>query len=83
MDPSSTIQMVLGLLLLSGLLLGLVAARFGLPRVAAYVLAGMLFSPSLLGGLLGVHVKRESEALLLVKRWNRSARRLRAQVFNQ
>ncbi len=51
MDTSSAIHIVLGLLLLSGLLLGLVAARFGLPRVAAYVLAMLLILPDGLGGL--------------------------------
>jgi len=56
MESQTAIHLVLGVLLLTGLLLGLVASRLGLPRVAAYVIAGMLFSPHLLGGLLEVRV---------------------------
>jgi Kef-type K+ transport system membrane component KefB len=56
METPTAIHMVLGVLLLTGLLLGLLASRFELPRVAAYVIAGMLFSPSLLGGWLGIRV---------------------------
>jgi len=56
----------LGLLLLSGLVAGLVASRLGLPRVAAYVLAGMVFSPRLLGGVLHVSVGPWSEPLTTV-----------------
>ena len=58
MSSLSAIHLVLG-----SLLLGLVASRFGLPRVAAYVFAGILFSPSLLGGLLGVRVGAWAEPL--------------------
>ena len=39
----------MGLLVVSGLLLGLGASRLGLPRVVGYVAAGILFSPDLLG----------------------------------
>ena len=46
-DHSNILQ--LGLLLLSGLLAGQVANKIAVPRVAAYVLIGVLFSPELLG----------------------------------
>jgi Kef-type K+ transport system membrane component KefB len=45
--------LVLGALLVTGLAAGLCAARFGLPRVAAYVVAGIVFSPGVLGDRLG------------------------------
>lgn len=51
-----SVHLVLALLLLAGLSLGLLASRLGLPRVVAYVLGGVLFSPSLLGDRLGLHV---------------------------
>jgi Kef-type K+ transport system membrane component KefB len=63
MDSSSAIRALLGLLLLGGLPLGLVASRFGLPRVAAYVLAGALFSQGLLGGVLSLRVGEWAEPL--------------------
>lgn len=44
--------LLLGLLLLSGLFAGQLANRIGIPRVAAYVLIGTLFSPDLLGQFL-------------------------------
>lgn len=44
--------LLLGLLLLSGLFAGQFANKIGLPRVAAYVLIGTLFSPDLLGQFL-------------------------------
>jgi len=49
-------HLMLGLLLTTGLLLGFAATFVGLPRVVAYVLAGILFSPSLLGATAGVRV---------------------------
>ena len=49
MDAISPITLNLGLLLLTGLVFGYIASRFNLPRVAAYVIAGMIFSPDLLG----------------------------------
>ena len=44
--------LLLGLLLLSGLFAGQFANKIGLPRVAAYVLIGILFSPDILGQFL-------------------------------
>jgi len=44
--------LLLGLLLLSGLFAGQFANKIGLPRVAAYVFIGALFSPDLLGYFL-------------------------------
>ncbi len=49
MDAVSPLTLNLGLLLLTGLALGYIASRYSLPRVAAYVIAGMIFSPDLLG----------------------------------
>lgn len=49
MDAISPITLNLGLLLLAGLLFGYIASRYNLPRVAAYVIAGMIFSPDFLG----------------------------------
>ena len=56
MEHTAQIHLTLSLLLLSGLLFGLLASRFELPRVPAYVLAGILFSPALLGGMLGLSI---------------------------
>jgi Kef-type K+ transport system membrane component KefB len=55
--------LVLGALLVTGLAAGLCAARFGLPRVAAYVVAGIVFSPNLLGDRLGFTVGEWTEPL--------------------
>ncbi len=51
-----TLQLLLiGLLAVSGLVAGTaVAAWLNLPRVVAYILVGLVFSPDLLGGWLGV-----------------------------
>lgn len=49
MDVEYSNVLLLGLLLLSGLFAGQIASRIGIPRVAAYVLTGTLFSPELLG----------------------------------
>ena len=51
MDAISPITLNLGLLLLTGLVFGYIASRYNLPRVAAYVIAGMIFSPDFLGRL--------------------------------
>jgi Kef-type K+ transport system membrane component KefB len=56
MDAISTISLNLGLLLLSGLIFGCIASRYNLPRVAAYVIAGMIFSPGLLGRFAWIEI---------------------------
>jgi Kef-type K+ transport system membrane component KefB len=66
MDSFSSIILNLGLLMLSGLFFGAIASRFGLPRVVAYVLAGMVFSPDLLGRRLNFEVGLWAESLTLV-----------------
>jgi Kef-type K+ transport system membrane component KefB len=53
----------IGLLLAVGMVTGLVAARLGLPRVAGYVLAGVAFSPGLLGEALRLDVAAWSPPL--------------------
>ena len=53
----------IGLLLAVGMVAGLIAARFGLPRVAGYVLAGVAFSPGLLGEALRLDVAAWSPPL--------------------
>src|SRR5690554_2404526 len=53
---TASIFINLGLLLVTGLLFSLVAARFNLPRIAFYVLAGLLWSPDLLGGLFNLQL---------------------------
>ena len=55
--------LTLGLLMLFGLTAGLLASRLGLPRVPAYVLAGVPFSPSLLGAHLAVELHPWSEQI--------------------
>ncbi|NOQ15554.1 MAG: hypothetical protein GQ581_00685 [Methyloprofundus sp.] len=49
MDITNSHILLLGLLLLLGLFAGQFANKLGIPRVAAYVLMGTLFSPELLG----------------------------------
>ncbi|MBI1371977.1 MAG: hypothetical protein GC159_04345 [Phycisphaera sp.] len=46
--------LALGLLLVSGLLLGTLIARIGGPRMLGYVVAGIVFSPDLLGPRVGL-----------------------------
>ncbi|WP_428354568.1 cation:proton antiporter [Methyloprofundus sp.] len=46
--------LLIGLLLLVGLFSGQVASKMGIPRVAAYVLTGTLFSPEFLGRFITV-----------------------------
>jgi Kef-type K+ transport system membrane component KefB len=55
--------LILGLLMATGLAGGLLANRIGLPRVAAYVAAGVLFSPALLGTPLGIRLENWTEPL--------------------
>jgi len=66
MDSPNSVHFFLGILLLTGLLFGLLASRLGWPRVAAYVVAGVLFSPSLLGGLLEIRVGDWADPLTTV-----------------
>lgn len=61
MDSGLPPIMVLGLLMTTGLTAGILASRFGLPRVTAYVSAGVLFSPTLLGNHLGIGIEAWSE----------------------
>jgi Kef-type K+ transport system membrane component KefB len=63
MESAASPHLILGILLLSGFILGLAATRLGLPRVGAYVTAGILFSPDLLGGTLGIEVGEWAEGL--------------------
>jgi Kef-type K+ transport system membrane component KefB len=58
MEPFSPIILNLGLLLLCRLSLSLVWSHFNLPipRVVAYVLAGMMFSPGFLGRFVGIGI---------------------------
>ncbi len=53
----------LGLLLVTGLLLSLVAARFNLPRIALYALAGLIWSQDLLGGVFDLQLGNWSVVL--------------------
>jgi len=63
MGGSAADILFLGLLIIGGLGAGLVASRYGLPRIAAYVLVGVLFSERLLGGALGLAVGEWTEPL--------------------
>jgi Kef-type K+ transport system membrane component KefB len=56
MESLTPVLMTLGLLLVSGIMLGMVFSRIGLPRVAAYTIVGVLFSPSMLGGVVGIEI---------------------------
>ena len=56
MDVISPVTLNLGLLLLTGLGCGYVASRYNLPMVAAYVIAGMIFSPDLLGRVKWIEI---------------------------
>jgi len=48
--------LIIGLLLGCGLFIGRVASYYGFPRVAAYLLVGIAFSPGLLGDVIGFHI---------------------------
>ena len=63
MEMTVPALLYLGLLLVCGLLFGVIASRFQLPRVAAYVIAGMLFSPDLLGRIIHTGAGEWSETL--------------------
>lgn len=51
-----------GMLLALALLAGRLASHWGLPRVAAYLLVGILFSPMILGDPLGFHMGKWAES---------------------
>jgi Kef-type K+ transport system membrane component KefB len=53
---SDPIFLHLGLLLVTGLLFSLLAARFNLPRIAVYALAGLIWSQDLLGGVFNLQL---------------------------
>ena len=63
----TSIFLNLGLLLVTGLLFSLLAARFSLPRVAVYALAGLIWSQDLLGGVTGLSLASGTEALTSVR----------------
>lgn len=44
----------IGLILICGYFFGLIAEKFNLPRVTAYILAGVLFSPNVFGDLFQI-----------------------------
>ena len=66
MDVEQSNFLLLGLLLLFGLFAGQGANKLGLPRVAAYVLTGALFSPELLGHYFQVNAEDSSQPLINV-----------------
>jgi len=53
-------------MLLTGLLFGRAFSRFGFPRVAAYILAGMVFSKDILGRYMDIGVGSWAEPLTLL-----------------
>jgi len=59
----NTPLMMLGLLLVSGLLFGMVASKLNMPRIAAYALAGLVWSEDLLGGYLNIDMTSWTEPL--------------------
>jgi Kef-type K+ transport system membrane component KefB len=59
----SSLFLNLGLLMTTGLLFSLIAAHFKLPRIALYALAGLIWSPDLLGGVLGLQPGLWSESV--------------------
>lgn len=54
MEIAQSNILLLGLLLLTGLFSGQIASKFGIPRVAAYVLTGTLFSSEFLGRYINI-----------------------------
>lgn len=56
----------LGIILIVGYLSGLVAERIGFPRVTAYLLSGVLFSPELLGHLADLKLELWSESFISI-----------------
>ncbi|NOQ82216.1 MAG: hypothetical protein GQ548_06805 [Methylophaga sp.] len=58
--------LLLGVLLVSGLLLSLLASRLNIPRIAAYAIAGLIWSEDLLGGVFGFDMTEWSHSLTTV-----------------
>jgi Kef-type K+ transport system membrane component KefB len=54
--PELSEFLVTGLVIALALFAGRAASRVGLPRVAAYLLVGILFSPDMLGNALGLEL---------------------------
>lgn len=55
--------LLLGILLVTGLLLSLLASRINLPRIAAYAIAGFIWSEDLLGGVFNFNITQWSHSL--------------------
>ncbi|MDH5591978.1 MAG: cation:proton antiporter [Gammaproteobacteria bacterium] len=58
--------LMLGLLLVSGLLMSLLASRLNMPRIAAYAIAGLIWSEDLLGGVLALDMTEWSQPLTAI-----------------
>jgi Kef-type K+ transport system membrane component KefB len=63
METMTSAVFVLGLLLVSGLFAGMLAARLGIPQVVGYIFAGILFSQDLLGAYLNISINDWSEPI--------------------
>ena len=63
---SNSPLLVLGVLLVSGLLMSLLASRLNMPRIAAYAIAGLLWSEDLLGGVVGLDITQWSQSLTTI-----------------
>jgi len=57
--------LLIGLLVASALFAGRVVSGLGFPRVAAYLVVGMIFSPDLLGDRLELHMRGWSESFTI------------------
>jgi len=55
--------LILGVLLVTGLLLSLITAKFNMPRIASYAIAGLIWSEDLLGGVTGLDISEWSHSL--------------------
>lgn len=66
METDLSIALLIGLLLVLGLFAALQVSRFGLPRIVGYLIVGMLFSPHLLGDVIGFDLSSWSETLTSV-----------------
>ncbi len=57
--------LLIGLLMISGLVLGVLGSHlFHVPRVVGYILAGVLFAPDFLGGPLGVEAAEWTQSIV-------------------